>query len=188
MASPPTDGGGQRLLPRPVLVIAAVLAAALLGVVIVVGLLYGSGSDGRQAPPERRPLALPRVPAAEASSAECAALTEVLPRRLDNGRSSLTRRELARPAQPGTVAWGAGTPVVLRCGLAKPDELIPTSALLEVSTVSWLRVTEDGATTWYVVDRPVYAALTVPDGFGTGPLQEVSATIRKTLPAVPVRP
>jgi Protein of unknown function (DUF3515) len=187
--APSHDDGSQRLLPRPVLVIAAVLAGTLLGVVVVVGLLYGSGSDsGSGLATDRQTLALPRIPAPKAGSAECAALAKALPERLDNGRSTLARRQLARPAPPATVAWGAGSSVVLRCGLAEPGELTPTSALLEVSTVRWLRVPGDGATTWYAVDRPVYIALTVPDGFGTGSLQETSTTIRKALPPVPVHP
>ena len=33
-----------------------------------------------------------------------------------------------------------------------------------------------------VVDRPVYVALTVPEGSGTGPLQEVSDAVGEALP------
>jgi hypothetical protein len=52
-----------------------------------------------------------------------------------------------------------------------------------VSTVNWLPVEGAGAFTWYTVDRPVYIALTVPDGTGTGALQEMSETIAAALPA-----
>jgi hypothetical protein len=76
---------------------------------------------------------------------------------------------------------------VLRCGLARPGELTPTSALREISGVRWLPVEGAVATTWYVVDRPVYVALTVPAGSGTGPLQDVSTTVDRTLPTRPVR-
>jgi hypothetical protein len=37
------------------------------------------------------------------------------------------------------------------------------------------------------VDREVYAALTVPDTAGTGPLQEISDTVAAKLPARPLR-
>ncbi|CAN5246756.1 hypothetical protein BH11ACT7_BH11ACT7_32420 [soil metagenome] len=43
-------------------------------------------------------------------------------------------------------------------------------------------------TTWFAVDRPVYVALTLPAGSGPTPIQELSRTITKTLPARDLEP
>jgi hypothetical protein len=71
--------------------------------------------------------------------------------------------------------------VVLRCGLARPPELTPTAQLREISGVRWLPVQGEHAATWYLVDREVFVALTVPEGTGTGVLQGVSETAAKKL-------
>ena len=78
-------------------------------------------------------------------------------------------------------------PVVLRCGLPRPAELTPTSALLEVNGVRWLTLTDGALVTSIAVDRPVYVAFTAPVGVGSGPLQAVSDAVRTTLPAQPSR-
>ncbi|MBS1692960.1 MAG: DUF3515 domain-containing protein [Actinobacteria bacterium] len=51
------------------------------------------------------------------------------------------------------------------------------------------RVGEAGAgdasarSTWYVVDRPVYVALTLPAGSGPTPIQKISEAVAETMPA-----
>ena len=93
--------------------------------------------------------------------------------------------------QPGVRAWAASPrPVVLRCGLPRPQELTPTSALLVIDGVSWLKL-DDGVpdpvvVSYVAVDRPVYVVLTTPPSAGSGPLQQVSDVVRTTLPATPV--
>ena len=62
-------------------------------------------------------------------------------------------------------AWAADpVPLVLRCGLPRPAELTPTSALLEVNGVRWLTLTDGALVTSIAVDRPVYVAFTAPVG------------------------
>jgi hypothetical protein len=133
--------------------------------------------------PRTGPLALVPVAAPDAGSAECGTLLGALPVALTSGSSRLRRLTLAEPAPPATMAWAAdrGEPVVLRCGLPRPVELTPTARLTEVSGVRWLPVTGAGASTWYLVDRAVYVALTLPDGAGTGPVQEISETVGRVL-------
>jgi hypothetical protein len=126
------------------------------------------------------------VSAPLAGSAACAALVHALPATLSNGTKPLRRRPLAAPAPQAAAAWGAGDPVVLRCGIERPPELTPTSELLGVSGVQWFQVSADGATTWYAVDRSAVVALTLTDGANTGPIQDVSAAISAAMPAVPV--
>ncbi|GLY66990.1 DUF3515 domain-containing protein [Amycolatopsis taiwanensis] len=168
--------------PRRLIVVAAVVAVILAAGIAVAGIFARSGGQ-----PGTGPLALPSVPAPEAGSPECATLLGALPLELTSGGTTLVRRELAAPAPAATVAWGEQETVVLRCGLERPPELTPTSQLRVVSGVQWLPVLGDGSTTWYVVDRPVYVALTVPGSVGTGPLQDVSGAVATKLPPQPLR-
>ena len=84
-------------------------------------------------------------------------------RKLPAGSGTLPTRPLADPAPPGTRAWAAAPrPAVLRCGLTRPAELTPTSALLEVNGVRWLRL-DDGVpdpviVTYVAVDAGVRGA------------------------------
>lgn len=180
------------LLPRPLLAVALGLPALLAAGVAAVGLFLGAGGKDDPVDPSADhsgPVALVPVPAPQAESAECEALVSGLPMQLVSNGVTLPRRELAAPAPAGALAWGdvRHEPVVLRCGLDRPGDLTPTSELRTISDVSWLVVSEGGKSTWYVVDRPVYVALTVPSDVGTGPLQDISTTIRDTLAKGPVR-
>ncbi len=166
--------------------IAVGLAALLVVGVIVLSRFFDTGSTATptttSAPPRTGPVALVPVDAPDAGSPGCATLVAALPAALTSGGSHLNRLPLAAPAPPATAAWGdAGDPVVLRCGLARPPELTETSGLREISGVRWLPVSADGRSTWYVVDRGVFVALTVPGNAGTGPIQEISETVNKVL-------
>ncbi|MCP2169927.1 Protein of unknown function (DUF3515) [Goodfellowiella coeruleoviolacea] len=177
-------------LPRPLLAVIIGLPVLLAVGVAAMGLVLGNGSSAEQDNPAATgPVALGPVPAPAAESAECTALLNGLPQQLVSNGVAQPRRELATPAPAGAMAWGTTQqgPVILRCGLDRPTELTPTSGLREVSGVRWLVVEGADAATWYVVDRPVYVALTVPNDAGTGPLQDVSEAVRTTLPAVGVR-
>ncbi|NBH07917.1 DUF3515 family protein [Amycolatopsis sp. SID8362] len=164
-----------------VLVTAAALAVALAVAVAVFALTQRSSSD------TAGPLPLVPVPAPAAGSPGCTTLLAAVPTELTSNGTSLKVRTLADPAPPATVAWGTDDPLVLRCGLNRPPELTPTAALRLVNKVQWLQVPGEGASTWYVVDREVYAALTVPDSAGTGPLQQISDTIAAKLAPRPLR-
>ena len=75
--------------------------------------------------------------------------------------------------------------VVLRCGLPRPAELTPTSALLEVNGVRWLTLSDGALVTSIAVDRPVYVQLTVPSSMDSASATELSTVIGDTLPAQP---
>ncbi|MBE1497835.1 hypothetical protein H4696_004935 [Amycolatopsis lexingtonensis] len=175
---PESDTGAP---PKVVLVTAAALAVALAVAVAVFALTQRSASD------TAGPLPLVPVPAPAAGSPGCTTLLGAVPTELTSNGASLKVRALADPAPPATVAWGTTDPLVLRCGLDRPPELTPTAALRLVNKVQWLQVPGEGASTWYVVDREVYAALTVPDSAGTGPLQQISDTVAAKLPPRPLR-
>jgi hypothetical protein len=187
----PVETEHVSLLPKPLLAVAIGLPVLLVAGVAAVGLVLGaSGTSDPAAPSADRagPLGLVSVPAPAAGSPECADLVSTLPVSLLSNEVVLERREIAEPAPVGAVAWGSAErdPVVLRCGLDRPGELTPTSALRVVSDVQWLQVEGEGASTWYAVDRVVYVALTVPDDAGTGPLQDVSTALRDRLASRPV--
>jgi hypothetical protein len=179
------------LLPRPLLAVAIGLPALLAAGVAAVGLFLGAGGKEDPAGPtadRSGPVALVPVPAPKAESDDCKALLSKLPMQLVSNGAQQPRRDLATPAPAGALAWGDAKhePIVLRCGLDRPGDLTPESGLRLISDVQWLEISQAGSSTWYVVDRPVYVALTVPADAGTGPLQDISTTIRDTLPAVPV--
>lgn len=139
----------------------------------------------------REPLALGSVPAPAAGGPDCAALLPALPESLGD----YTKAELAQPAPPATVAWqlpDGGEPIVLRCGLDRPLEFDKASALQVINGVNWFEVRDktSGVTsgTWFAVDRGTYIAVTVADSAGPTPLQDISDTLSRTLPARPIDP
>ncbi|WP_053736928.1 DUF3515 domain-containing protein [Nocardia sp. NRRL S-836] len=175
-------------LSRPLLL--AVGLAVLLAIgVAALGLVLGTGNQTEVVPGRSGPLALVSIDAPDAGSPPCTSLVEKLPLGLPSGKDMLPRREVATPAPPAAVAWGDAQhdPVVLRCGLPRPAELTPSAQLRVISDVQWLQLPGSGSSTWVVVDRGVYVALTVPDDAGTGPLQDISTTVRDLLPKQPVR-
>ena len=176
--------------PRALMIAAIVVAAgAIIGILVFAAL--------RQAPTEQRPVAIASVPAPKADSAECRALLDALPDELGDYR----RAAAADPAPAGAAAWQTtpdGEPVILRCGLDRPGEFVVGSPIQVVDAVQWFRVGEAGAgneptadqgrSTWFAVDRPVYVALTLPQGSGPTPIQTISEVIAKSLPSKPIDP
>ncbi|MBF6464357.1 DUF3515 domain-containing protein [Nocardia beijingensis] len=167
---------------------ALIATAVALPVVLVVAVLVAAVL-ARRAPVEREPLVLGPVPAPAAEGPACAALLPALPANL----GEFTKSTLVEPAPPATRAWqrpDGGTAIVLRCGLDRPLEFNRASPLQIVNGVQWFEVRDQAAaaSTWFAVDRGAYVALTVPDGSGPTPLQEVSDTITAQLPAQPIDP
>ncbi|GAA1847123.1 DUF3515 domain-containing protein [Pseudonocardia ailaonensis] len=172
-----------------------VLAIALpvLLALVVAGLAVAAraGAFSPTVAAETGPLALAPVDAPDATSAGCTSLLAALPADLP-GDPALAGRPMAEPVQAGTKAWAAvPRPVVLRCGLSRPQELTPTATLTDVNGVSWLTIT-DGTpqptlVTYVAVDRGVYIALTTPTQIGSGPVQSVSDRIAATLPKRPLQ-
>lgn len=170
----------------------AVLATAVaLPVALVVGVVTAAVIAQRT--PVAAPLALGSVPAPGATSTACTDVLAAMPTEL----AGLTRATLADPAPAGVLAWSdpaaAETePVVLRCGLERPAEFDAAAALVVVDGVQLLEISGAdiglAATTWVVVDRGTYLALTLPDGSGSGALQDVCDVVADTLPAAPLDP
>jgi hypothetical protein len=166
--------------PRAVLIAAIVIAVGAIIAVLVV-------AATREAKPAPRPVAIAAAPAPHADGDACRALMSALPDAMDDYH----RAQAAEPVPAGAAAWQAepdGDPVILRCGLDRPDDFVTSSPLQVVDDVEWFRIPGDGRTTWVTVDRPVYVALTLPDGSGPSPIQLLSKAVAQALPATPVNP
>jgi Protein of unknown function (DUF3515) len=164
--------------PRTLLIAAIVVAAgAIIGILVVAAL--------RQSPSGPQTVPIASVPAPKADSAECRALLDALPDGFDDYR----RAPAAEPAPAGAAAWTADRePIILRCGLDRPAEFVVGSPIQVVNEVQWFELSDQGRSTWFAVDRAVYVALTLPQGSGPTPIQEISDVIAKSLPAKPIDP
>jgi len=166
--------------PKALMIAAIAVAVAAIGAIVVFAAL-------RQTPAAEKPVAIVSVPAPQADSADCRGLVDALPEQLGDYR----RATAADPAPPAAAAWRAtpdGEAVILRCGLDRPAEFVLGSPLQVVDEVSWFEIADQGRSTWFAVDRPVYVALTLPAGSGPTPIQEISRIIAKSLPAKAVDP
>jgi len=172
-----TDGPPRWLLIAGI----AVAAAAVVAVLVVAATMRRT--------PQSPPPAVPPVAAPQAASPQCRALLGALPQRLGDYR----RATPAQPVPPATAAWVAdsgGEPIVARCGLDRPADFVVGAPIQVVDSVQWFREADSGGdlTTWFSVDRPVYVALTLPQGTGPTPIQQMSEIIAATVPAVPITP
>lgn len=179
MSEPGSDGP-----PRGVLIAAIVLAAAAVVTLLVV-------VSTKVAEPAPQPVAIAAAPAPKADGGACRALMNVLPDVLGDYR----RATAVNPVPSGAAAWqtdAGDEPVILRCGLDRPVDFVISSPLQVVDEVQWFRagsdVTDAGRTTWITVDRPVYVALTLPEGSGPTPIQLISRAITESMKATPLDP
>jgi hypothetical protein len=161
------------------------MAAVIVAAAAVIGVL--AFATIRHTPPQQRPVAIASVPAPQAGSDACRALLAALPDRLGDYR----RVPAVEPAPVGAAAWQADPdedPVILRCGLEQPVDFVAGTPVQVVDDVDWFRIGDEGRSTWIAVDRPVYVALTLPDGSGPTPIQLISTAVAQAMPAVPVNP
>ncbi|HZQ30657.1 MAG TPA: DUF3515 domain-containing protein [Mycobacterium sp.] len=138
---------------------------------------------------QQGPLEISAVPAPQADTPECKTLMAALPQHL----ADFERATPADPVPPATAAWRSAKvaqPVVLRCGVGQPAEFVVGVQLQEINGVEWFPLPDPATarTTYLAVDRPVYVALTVPDGSGGAPVQEIADVLAAKLPAVAPRP
>ena len=168
-------------LPMLIILAALVLTVAVIATVVVLARRAQSGADA----PDTGPLVVAAAPAPGAGGRYCRSLAPSLPSDL----VSRPRRPLTDP-QPGVAAWGDPA-VIVRCGLADPEELTCSAALTQFTdadggSVAWLQLSDSAAVTYIAVDRPVRIAVTLPPGTGVGPVQQLSQLIATALPARPV--
>lgn len=163
--------------PRAALIAALVVAIGTIGVILAIAATRHRTT----------PAVIAAVPAPQAQDSACRKLTDALPQRLGD----YNRAQVVQPAPVGAAAWqpaGAGEPVVLRCGLERPADFAVGSPIQVVDRVQWFEVSQDQRSTWYTVDREVYVALTLPQGSGPTPIQQLSELIDRLMPARPINP
>lgn len=126
------------------------LGLALVGVVALVGCA--------------RPVEVP-PPTPEARTAEvCRAFTEELPADLP----TVGERREATPDSPFTAAYG-DPPVAVRCGVAEPTSLSPTSLLVTIDDLDWLPEQLTAGWRMTSVGRAANVEITVPVEQGPAP-------------------
>jgi hypothetical protein len=163
--------------PRAALIAALVVAIGTIGVILAIAATRHRST----------PAVIAAVPAPQAQDPACRKLTDALPQRLGD----YNRAQVVQPAPVGAAAWqpaGTGDPVVLRCGLERPADFVVGSPIQVVDKVQWFEVSQDQRSTWYTVDREVYVALTLPQGSGPTPIQQLSELIDRLMPAHPINP
>jgi hypothetical protein len=111
----------------------------------------------------------------------CATLHDALPERLD-GRVVM----LVSPVSTLTAAWG-DPPVVLRCGVAKPRTLRPSSELIEINGVRWFLQETKGAYVFTTYGRVAFVEVSVPKSVpreqATAPLVDLAHPVSDSVPA-----
>jgi hypothetical protein len=163
--------------PRAALIAALVIAIGTVGVILTIAATRHRTS----------PAVIAAVPAPQAQDPVCRKLTDALPQRLGD----YSRAQVVQPAPVGAAAWqptATGDPVVLRCGLERPADFVVGSPIQVVDRVQWFEVSQDQRSTWYTVDREVYVALTLPQGSGPTPIQQLSELVDRIMPARPINP
>lgn len=175
MESSESDAG-----TRPVPTIAVVAGVLIPLVVLAVALvLVRNMGDEATSSAVSEPYSAVPLPAPGAESDVCTAVVEALPADLGDA----TRVDLTEPAPAGVAAYRLpdGEPVVVRCGLDAPPTFVVGVGLQVVDEVEWFQQDDPNpavtASTWVAVDRPEFIAVTLPDGSGTGPIQDLSAAI-----------
>ncbi|WP_433326781.1 DUF3515 domain-containing protein [Spirillospora sp. CA-294931] len=105
--------------------------------------------------------------------------------RLPEKVHGLARRDTS-PDSRLTAAWGSPA-IALRCGVARPPALRPTSQLVTINGVDWFGQPVDRPVTFTAVARQAYVEVTVPAKY-TPPgdvLIELGESLKSTIPAKP---
>jgi Protein of unknown function (DUF3515) len=113
-----------------------------------------------------------------AAAAACRTLVDRLPDEVAGADS--------RPVQPANslaASWG-DPPIVLRCGVAKPAELRPSSHCTEINGVGWFA---ERATRGYIfttIGRAAFVEVTVPSEYEppAAPLIDLAGAVRNAIP------
>jgi hypothetical protein len=110
----------------------------------------------------------------------CARLHDALPARLD-GRGATA----VSPTSSLTAAWGDPA-VVLRCGVARPRSLRPTSDVIKINGVLWFLKETHDAYVFTTYGRVAFVELRVPKSVpreqATAPLVDLARPVITSVP------
>ncbi len=119
------------------------------------------------------------VPRTAAGDKHCPTFLAALPRTV----AGLSRREVDAHDQY-FLAWGDPA-VVVHCDVPRPAGFKVGTEAISVDGVQWF----NQGTTWTAVDRRVYVEVRIPESYpADAALVDIGAAVKKTLPAVPIRP
>lgn len=127
------------------------------------------------------PVSVPEPsPSGSAVASACSQLIDGLPSSVLNA----VRRKIEPPSD-ATAAWG-DPPITLRCGVAKPDSLTPTSTLVTVNGVDWLPEQRSAGYVFTTTGRVAYVEVAVPNEYApeTEVLTELAKSISEFVPTV----
>lgn len=118
------------------------------------------------------------VPAPTRGPAECAALVDALPDTVDG-----KQRRRVEPADALAAAWGDPA-IVLRCGVAEPGALTPSSPCAEVNRVGWFAERVDAGYRFTTIGRSANVQVEVPYDHepAADALVDIAAAVRDTVP------
>ena len=142
-----------------------------VGVVAVslVGLLAGCGRTVSVPVPDQTDPAI---------VSQCSALNAALPSSVE-----YQVRQTTDPSSPLTAAWGS-PPITLRCGVAKPAGLQPTSQLITVDGIDWFAEQRSAGYVFTTVGRTANVEVAVPDQYSpeTNVLVDLTDPIKNAIP------
>ncbi len=161
---------------------ALIATIVAIPVMVVVAFIVFAAAKSTSSP---GPLPLQSASAPQSGEPDCARLIAALPATFSGFGQ--------RSESDGLIEWAkdgdAAGPVQLRCGVPRPADLAPTSALQTVDPVQWFqRAPRDGekGALWFAVDHRPYIALWLPNNSGNGAISDVSQIIEKILPLAPI--
>jgi hypothetical protein len=127
--------------------------AGRVGAAAVVTLVMACGGD--PGPVEVDP---PQLTGASAEQCEdlVAALPDVV--------ADQDRREVT-PIDAAAAAWGDDPPIVLRCGVPKPEALQPDSRCFVVNDVGWFAEEQPDGVTFTTIGMSTHVEVSVPDDY-----------------------
>jgi Protein of unknown function (DUF3515) len=132
------------------------VAGLVTVVAVVMPVVTACGGDGDAGPVEVDPPQL-----TSASAEQCEDLVKALP----DAVAEQDGREVS-PIDAAAAAWGDDPPIVLRCGVPKPEALQPDSPCFVVNDVGWFAEEQPDGVTFTTIGRSTYVEVNVPDDYG----------------------
>ncbi len=113
-----------------------------------------------------------------AGAAACRSLVAALPDVLDGAQ-----QRAVEPVSDLTAAWG-DPPIVLRCGVARPEAYEPTSLVGTYDGVDWLAVEQDDGYLFYAPGRVTWIEVDVPSAYAPepNPLIDLAPAVSASVP------
>jgi hypothetical protein len=110
-----------------------------------------------------------------AARAACRALIDDLPANLGGAEA-----RQVEPTDSLAAAWG-DPPITLRCGVARPDALTPTSECFEINGVGWYAEQATRGTIFTTIGRATFVEVAVPEAYqpAADPLVELASSITR---------